>query len=332
MGNYWSSYSQSRTTVILEPIVKKADTDALLDVVPSAPTEVGSVPKVMETMSPITSEHLEVYVKGEEPKKVHLEIGDVPKKVDLMIVKKEEELKDLHPKKEKPAELSTKLIQDLTKEVKDLIKELTPVEEPKKEESNDDNVLLLTSDELKERILGMTENFKKEDVKKNYKNTCTELLSKVPCYENPKMVDSDDEDVIPLSRKELKEHVMRELENTAKKVNIKMTEKTVYEYLKETSKEKIKSPSLEPVKEEILTEAHPYLLEYGTASIKTNTLLIDNHTYQKVNTITPVVKILDELVALEPVKPVVSVKPVEPVKSSPPKQQHNKNQKKHKRH
>lgn len=54
-------------------------------------------------------------------------------------------------------------------------------------------------------------------------------------------------------------------------------EKTVIEFLKNAAKEK--SPLLPPIKEESM-DVHPFLLEYGTAPIKSNTVLIQNQTYQ----------------------------------------------------
>jgi hypothetical protein len=340
MGNYWSTPSQTGTTVTLEPSVKKADTDAARA---SEPSKVESAAKVMETTSPITSDHLEVYVKGVESKKETnkslLQLEDKPKVEPV-------------PK----VEPSTELIKELTKEVKELITELTKdepkvqepkVQEPKVEESllqinpEDENVVILTADELSDKILGIYEDCKKQEVKVLHKKVCEELLvngkqkdaakkvhdqllKDVPRYETIKeeaIVQSDDE--MPLSREQLKQHVLRELDNNAKKVSVKMTEKTVFEYLKETSNEKIKSPSLEPVKEESLYETtHPYLLEYGTAPIKTNTIVIENRSYQKLNTITPVVKLIEESAAA------TQVEQAKPAKQN---HKHHKKNNKHKK-
>jgi hypothetical protein len=147
----------------------------------------------------------------------------------------------------------------------------------------EENVILLSSTELKERIIGMADEQleqKKEKVRTFHKKTCTELLQKVKCYEHPA---SDDEDSVPLSRQELRNHVLRELENNSKKVNMNIKEKTVHEYLKEMSKEKLKTPPLKPLKEESLQDIHPFLLEYGVNPIKTNTIMIDNRMYHKID-------------------------------------------------
>ena len=288
MGTYLSIPLYLRNTVTLEPIAKKADTEAVQAVTSSAASELQNLTKVMETTGMIETSQVEVYIKGEtkerkgepkeepkvepkvepkgEPKKVFLELAEVPKKVDLMIVKKEEPLA-VEPQTAEPKKHNTKI---------QIIEE--------------ENVILLSSDELKKRILGANEEQQKEQVRAFHKKACIQLLQKVKCYETP--VDSDDEDSVPLSREELRRCVLRELEHS-KKVTI--TEKSVLAYLKETSKEKIKTPPLAPVKEESVQDVHPFLLEYGVNPIKTNTIMIDNRMYR------------NNAVSLEPVAPVTQV-------------------------
>lgn len=74
--------------------------------------------------------------------------------------------------------------------------------------------------------------------------------------------------------KEVKE--VKEVEEKKEVKEIK--EKIVIEW-KSATKVKEKSPLLAPIKEESM-DVHPYLLEYGTNPIKSNTLLIQNQTYQ----------------------------------------------------
>jgi len=277
MGTYLSIPLYLRNTVTLEPIAKKADTEAVHVVTSSASTELKNLKKVMETTGLIETSQIEVYIKDEKkelkeepkeepkeelkaelkaeinagPKKVFLELTEVPKKIDLMIVKKEEPLA-VEPQTAEPKKHNTKI---------QIIEE--------------ENVILLSSDELKKRILGATEEQQKEQVRAFHKKACIQLLQKVKCYETP--IDSDD-DSVPLSREELRRCVLRELENSKKVI---ITEKSVLAYLKETSKEKLKTPPLAPVKEESVHDVHPFLLEYGVNPIKTNTIMIDNRMYRK---------------------------------------------------
>ena len=225
MGSYWSRPTPSGTTVTLEPSVKKVDTDAVREDAPLVSSEIQSDSKVTEMTSPITSDQVQVYIKGVETKKepTHTPIKQMEEKVD-----------SLH--------INNRL--------------------------GEEHVVLLTQDELRQRILGMNRPLStsvadetlKEEVKKNFKKAHSELLKKVECYENPKddakTVVNSEEDVTPNLRNELRNHVIRELENNANKISVKVTEKAVKEYLKQTTKEAIKSPSLEPVKED-LYEGHP---------------------------------------------------------------------------
>jgi hypothetical protein len=277
MGTYLSIPLYLRNTVTLEPIAKKADTEAVKEGVSSAASGLQNLTKVMETTGIIETSQVEVYIKGEkkeqkeepkgepkaEPKKVFLELAEVPKKVDLLIVKKEE----------LPA-LSVAPVKENAK--------IVMLEE--------ENVILLSSDELKKRILGATEEQQKEQVRAFHKKACIQLLQKVKCYETP--VDSDDEDSVPLSREELRRCVLRELEHS-KKVTI--TEKSVLSYLKEMSKDKIKTPPLAPVKEESVHDVHPFLLEYGVNPIKTNTIMIDNRMYRNTASLEPVAPVTQVL-------------------------------------
>jgi hypothetical protein len=254
---------------------KKADTGAVEVGVSSVSSELKNIEKVTDTTSPITNNQVELYIKGEkkeptveptvEPKKIFLECTAPLKMLDLMIVKKEEP--------------SVVLVAPVVAPVKDNTKndrKIVMMEE--------ENVILLSSSELKQHILGTIEEQneqQKEKVRAFHKMACIQLLQQVKCYETP--VDSDDEDSVPLSREELRRRVLRELENS-KKVTI--TEKSVPTYLKEISKEKVKTPPLEPVKEETIHDVHPFLLEYGVNPIKTNTIMIDNHIYHKNNVLT----------------------------------------------
>jgi hypothetical protein len=314
MGSYLSVPSYSRNTVTLEPIVKKADTEEVQEARTSVPSELQRVAKVMETTSPITSDHVEVYIKGEkkepkeEPKREFLEVTEAPKMVDLMIVKKDEVVEE--PSNAVKSDANTKSYRRI-----EIIEEVNLPEN-----ALEDNPILFSADELKQHILSMTEQSNeqhKEKVRTFHKKACDELLHKVKPYEHSKPVDSDDEDIAPLSREELRRHVLRELNNNSKKVNVAITEKSVPVYLKEISKEKIKTPPLEPVKEETVQDVHPFILEYGVHPIKTNAIMIDNRIYHK-NPLNI------------PVTPVASVAPA-PVVQAAPKNAHQAVDKKNKR-
>jgi hypothetical protein len=314
MGTYLSIPLYSRNTVTLEPIVKKADTEAVQSATSSAPSKLQNIAKVIDTTSPNTSNQVELSIPGEkkeikeepkeelkkepvEPKKEFLEFVDSSKKVDLIIVKKEEPLA-VEP-------------QNVEAEPKKYTK-IQIIEE--------DNVLLLSSDELKQRILGMADDVvkqQKETVRVLHKKMFTELLDKVQHSKN-----DSDEDTVPLSREELQCRVLRELENHSKKSIINNEDKMIKPYVKDIPKEKVKTPLLEPVKEETVQDVHPYLLEYGVNPVKTNTLLIQNHTYQKIDaSVAPV--------AAPVVAPVAA--PVAPV-TAPTHAQNNHKKNKKKKH
>jgi hypothetical protein len=297
MGSYLSIPLYSRNTVTLEPIAKKADTGAVQVVPSSVSSESQNDTKVMDTTSPTTSNPTDVCItsekkeepkeskkevkkeepkepkkeepKKEESKKIFLELTEPSKKMDLMIVNKE-------PLAVEP--------QNIKAESKNNTK-IQVIEE----KTEEDNVLLLSSDELKQHILGMAEDTVKQQ-KENaivlHKKVCAEIVQHAKN-------DSDEENAVPLSREELRNHVLRELENQSKKTTITI-EKIIKPYVIELCKEKVKSPPLEPVKEETVQDVHPFLLEYGVNPIKTNTLLIQNHTYQKVES---------SAIASEPVAP-----------------------------
>jgi len=96
------------------------------------------------------------------------------------------------------------------------------------------------------------------------------------------------EDVNEVKVEEVKEEVkeVEEVkEDEVKEVEVKEEVKEVKEEKKEVnemewkSAKKEMSPLLPPIKEEPM-DIHPFLLEYGTAPVKSNTVLIQNQTYQ----------------------------------------------------
>jgi len=333
MGTYLSIPLYSRSTVTLQPMEKKADTGALEAGHSSVPSELENLKNVMETTSPSISNQVEAVAKEpkavakepkavtKEPNAVAKETKEEPKKPKKEFLELEEPLTKaglMIVEKEAPV---AKPVVELTKPVKNKIEMVKEAVLPQEEE----NVVLLSSDELKQRILGMAEQQveqQKEQVRTIHKKACIQLLEQVKCYEEP--VDSD-EDSMPLSREELRTHVLRELDNSKK---VHMKEKTVQEYVKELSKEtfkeKLKTPPLKPCKEESLQDVHPFLLEYGVNPIKTNTIMIDNRMYHKIDA--PVV----EVAPVSSVEPVAPAAPVAPVKPAVPTNANNKKNKKKK--
>ena len=338
MGTYLSIPLYSRNTVTLQPMEKKADTGALEADRSSVLSELQNLKNVMETTSPSISNQVEVCTNAvtnavtkeepkavakaatkaaaKEPKKEFLELEEPLTKAGLMIVEKEEPV----------AEPVVELIKPVKNKIEIVKEAVLPQEE--------ENVVLLSSDELKQRILGMAEQQteqQKEQVRTFHKKACIQLLEQVKCYEES--VDSD-EDSMPLSREELRTRVLRELDNSKK---VHMKEKTVQEYVKELSKEtfkeKLKTPPLKPFKEESLQDVHPFLLEYGVNPIKTNTIMIDNRIYHKNDA---QVAQVAQVAPVEPVAPIVEVAPaalmapVEPVKPVMPINANNKKNKKKK--
>ena len=65
MGTYLSLPLYSRSTVTLQPIEKKADTGAVCEEASSVSSELKNITNLMDTTSPITSNQVEVYIKGE---------------------------------------------------------------------------------------------------------------------------------------------------------------------------------------------------------------------------------------------------------------------------
>jgi hypothetical protein len=327
---------------------KKADTGALEAGHSSVPSELENLKNVMETTSPSISNQVEAVAKEpkavakepkavtkepnavakEEPKAVAKETKEEPKKPKKEFLELEEPLTKaglMIVEKEAPV---AKPVVELTKPVKNKIEVVKEAVLPQEEE----NVVLLSSDELKQRILGMAEQQaeqQKEQVRTIHKKACIQLLEQVKCYEEP--VDSD-EDSMPLSREELRTHVLRELDNSKK---VHMKEKTVQEYVKELSKEtfkeKLKTPPLKPCKEESLQDVHPFLLEYGVNPIKTNTIMIDNRMYHKNDAPAVQVAPVVEVALVEEVKPVAPAEPVAPVAPVKPAAPTNTNNKKNKK-
>ena len=330
MGSYLSIPSYSRNTVTLEPIVKKADTEAVQAVVSSAPSNLQNFTKVLESTNLIATNQVEVYIKGEkkEPKEEKSLVEPITP------LKKEESSVALIVA---PAVVPVvELVNEVKSNTNTYTKNYTRVEiieeeiELPSKAFNEENVILLSAEELKQRILGITEQHtenQKEHVRTLYKQSCSELLDKVKCYENPQPVDSDDEDVLPLSREELKCHVLHELENNSKKMNMNITEKAVKNYVQGMFKEKLKTLPLAPVKEESVQDVHPFLIEYGVNPIKTNTIMIDNRMYHKNNTEVAEVAEVAPIAPLMPTVPVVPVVPVAPIAHH----NNNNNNKKNKR-
>lgn len=134
-----------------------------------------------------------------------------------------------------------------------------------------------------EKVTVITTPVVKEEPKmeeqKNVEMKEVEKVMEVKDKKEEEVEEEKEEEVeeIKEEKKEVKEEPKKEVKEI-KEEKKEINEKIVID-LKSVTKVKEKSPLLAPIKEES-TDVHPYLLEYGTNPIKSNTVLIQNQTYQ----------------------------------------------------
>jgi hypothetical protein len=130
----------------------------------------------------------------------------------------------------------------------------------KVEQNLEEKVQIKEKEEVKQEVKAVEEV--KEEVKQEVK-----AIDEVKEEVEIKAVEVKEVEVKAVEIKEVDEVKVK-----TKEVN----EKMVIEW---KSAKKEMSPLLPPIKEEPM-DVHPFLLEYGTAPVKSNTVLIQNQTYQ----------------------------------------------------